>query len=47
MKCPFCQDYSMTYDWLCNWYICHVYNAVIRAEDMPRSLRESSSALLH
>lgn len=35
MKCPFCGDYSLTYELLRHVFICHVYNAVIRAEAMP------------
>lgn len=38
MKCPFCQQFSLTYELLRNQYTCHLYGAVIRAEDMPRDL---------
>lgn len=36
MKCPCCQQYSLTYDWLRNGWICHVYNGFIPDEHMPR-----------
>ena len=33
--CPFCGEYSLTYLWEYNMYRCHIYNALIPAEDMP------------
>lgn len=35
MKCPWCHDYSLTYDLQRHQYTCHTYNAVINAETMP------------
>lgn len=35
MKCPFCQQYSMTYNWRSMQYVCHQYNAVMNEETMP------------
>ncbi|QFG10070.1 hypothetical protein SEA_IDENTITYCRISIS_51 [Mycobacterium phage IdentityCrisis] len=35
MKCPRCGTYSLTFDWLRNVYICHIYDATIPAEGMP------------
>lgn len=35
MKCPDCGHYSLTYDYLRNGWICHVYNGFIPDEHMP------------
>lgn len=34
LKCPHCQQYSLTYDWLRNGYVCHIYNGFIPDEHM-------------
>jgi hypothetical protein len=34
LKCPFCQQYSLTYEWMTSTYTCHIYGTKIRAEDM-------------
>lgn len=31
MKCPFCLDYSLTYNAMCDQYTCHTYNANIQS----------------
>ena len=43
MKCPDCQQYSLTYDFLRNGWVCHVYNGFIPDERMQNNL----SAKLH
>lgn len=35
MKCPDCQQYSLTYDLERNGWWCHVYNGFIPDEHMP------------
>lgn len=30
-KCPFCGDYSLTYDWSSHQFTCHTYGAVFDA----------------
>lgn len=35
MKCPWCQQYSMTYDLERNSWICHVYNGETYDEHLP------------
>jgi hypothetical protein len=34
MKCPHCQQYSLTYDFLRNGWWCHVYNGFVPDEHM-------------
>ncbi|AYD84653.1 hypothetical protein SEA_PAITO_54 [Mycobacterium phage Paito] len=34
MRCPFCRAYSLTFDWLRNAFVCHIYGATIPAETM-------------
>ena len=43
VKCPRCQHYSLTYELLRNVFICHTYNAVIPAEDMPPAVADRSA----
>lgn len=35
MKCPDCGQYSLTYDFERNGFVCHVYNGFIPAEHIP------------
>ena len=35
-RCHHCGQYSLTYDWPRNGYICHVYAGFIPEERMPR-----------
>ncbi|QBP29755.1 hypothetical protein SEA_TYPHA_100 [Mycobacterium phage Typha] len=35
MRCPFCGQFSLTFDLLRLQYTCHVYGSVINVEVMP------------
>lgn len=35
LKCPHCQQYSLTYDYERHGFICHVYNGFIPCEHIP------------
>jgi hypothetical protein len=36
MKCPCCQHYSLTYNYVPHTWTCHVYNGTIPDEDMSQ-----------